>query len=113
MIYQYNCSNGHTLEVVQSIHDEALTKCDCGGELERIITGGLGTIFETKTLGSLVEQNRRKMGHYEKENVDRPAREREQAKKDAAPWWRPNTTEPNRKLATMTPEQQQRFIEGG
>ena len=113
MLYEYQCSNGNTVEVIQSIHDEALTQCECGGKLERIVTGGLGVIFETKTIGSFVEQKRSSMGHYQREELDRPAKEKEQKLKESAPWWRPNTTQVDRKLLNMTPEQSQNYIENG
>jgi len=36
--YEYRCTKGHSFEVVQSINDEALTKCEvCGRPVERVM----------------------------------------------------------------------------
>jgi len=38
-VYEYVCQkNGHAFEVVQSMRDEPLTKCEvCGGKVERVL----------------------------------------------------------------------------
>ena len=113
MIYEYMCPKCGSFEVYQSIHDDALTQCECGCQIERIVTGGLGFRGDPKTLGTLAEQNFAKMGHYEKESVMRPEVEAKEAAKANAPWWRPGTTGVNRKLLTMTPKEQKRYVEGG
>jgi putative FmdB family regulatory protein len=36
--YEYRCTKGHTFEVVQSINDASLTKCEvCGRPVERVL----------------------------------------------------------------------------
>jgi putative FmdB family regulatory protein len=36
--YEYRCAKGHTFEVVQSINDASLTKCEvCGRPVERVL----------------------------------------------------------------------------
>jgi putative FmdB family regulatory protein len=113
MIYEYECKRCGTFEVIQSIHDAALTTCECGCPVERIITGGLGFTKETLTIGSLAEKNVAKLGHYERENKFRSEIESKEAAKKNAPWWRPNTTQVNRKLFNMNQQEQKRYIEGG
>ena len=113
MIYEYECPQCGTFEVVQSIHDEALTKCQCGQLIERIVTGGLGFRGEPKTIGALADKNTSKMGHYEREDKFRPQAEAAQRAKEKAPWWRPNTTGVDKKLFNMSPEQTKRYIERG
>jgi putative FmdB family regulatory protein len=46
--YDYQCKNcGHHLEEFQSVTDAPLTICpECGGNLQRLITGGSGLIFK-------------------------------------------------------------------
>ncbi len=45
--YEYSCKEcGEHLEVVQSFHDDALTKCpSCGGELKKVF-GNIGIVFK-------------------------------------------------------------------
>lgn len=112
MIYEYECKKCGTFEVIQSIHDAALTTCECGSPIERIITGGLGFTTETLTIGSLAEKNVAKLGHYEKEAKFRPETEAKESAKKNAPWWRPGTTGVNRKLLTMNTKEQKKYIEG-
>ena len=36
-IYEYRCRNGHTFEVLQSMSDDPVTKCEvCGEPVERV-----------------------------------------------------------------------------
>ena len=36
-IYEYRCRNGHTFEVLQSMSDDPVTKCEvCGAPVERV-----------------------------------------------------------------------------
>jgi putative FmdB family regulatory protein len=36
-IYEYRCKNGHTFEVMQSMSDDPVTKCEvCGAPVERV-----------------------------------------------------------------------------
>lgn len=48
--YDYKCTKCEEMfEVFQKISDEPLKKCPvCGGELVRLISGGLGVIFKGK-----------------------------------------------------------------
>lgn len=37
-IYHYRCSKGHEFEALQSMSDDALTKCEeCGAKVERVL----------------------------------------------------------------------------
>ena len=45
--YDYECSNGHRFECLQSITAEPLTECvTCGEPVRRLIGGGIGIIFK-------------------------------------------------------------------
>lgn len=46
--YEYKCRNcGHIFDVFQKITDEPLKSCPkCGGEVYRLISGGVGIIFK-------------------------------------------------------------------
>lgn len=46
--YEYSCQScGHHFEAVQSMSDEALSQCpQCGQEVKRVLSGGLGIIFK-------------------------------------------------------------------
>jgi|SRR5579871_2565226 len=37
-IYDYRCTKGHTFEVMQSVNDDPLTKCEvCGNPVQRVL----------------------------------------------------------------------------
>ena len=45
--YDYECSNGHQFEYLQSITAEPLSQCiTCGAPVRRLIGGGTGIIFK-------------------------------------------------------------------
>lgn len=45
--YDYECSNGHQFECLQSITAEPLSECiTCGASVRRLIGGGTGIIFK-------------------------------------------------------------------
>ena len=45
--YDYECSNGHGFEALQSITAEPLAECiTCGAPVRRLIGGGAGIIFK-------------------------------------------------------------------
>ena len=46
--YDYRCVDcGHQFEAFQSMRDEPLKVCpECGGRIERLISGGTGLIFK-------------------------------------------------------------------
>ena len=45
--YDYECSNGHRFDYLQSITAEPLTECvTCGESVRRLIGGGAGIIFK-------------------------------------------------------------------
>ena len=45
--YDYECSNGHQFEYLQSITAEPLSECiTCGASVRRLIGGGTGIIFK-------------------------------------------------------------------
>lgn len=107
MRYEYKCKDcSDSIEVIQSIKDNALTHCfKCGSEgLERVIYGGVhcSVVQEPKTLKQQADRNTKKMGHYE-------LQDREHADKLKS---REAHAELSR-LGAMTKEQQQRYIEHG
>jgi putative FmdB family regulatory protein len=61
-IYEYGCKScGHTFEVSQSMKDDPLKICpQCGKEIRRLITSGMGLIF--KGSGFYVTDNSKKGG---------------------------------------------------
>lgn len=46
--YNYKCENCKEIySVIQSIKDDPLTTCqNCGGKIQRVISGGMGLIFK-------------------------------------------------------------------
>jgi putative FmdB family regulatory protein len=46
--YEYECRQcGRRFEVLQSMKDAPLTRCEaCGGEVKRLISGGVGLLFK-------------------------------------------------------------------
>jgi putative FmdB family regulatory protein len=59
-IYEYGCKScGHTFEVSQGMKDDPLKICpQCGKEIRRLITSGMGLIF--KGSGFYVTDNSKK-----------------------------------------------------
>ncbi len=73
--YEYQCQNcGHRVEAFQKMGDAPLTECPkCGGNLQRIITGGGGFVLK----GSGFYQNDYKKQHTccsHGESCDNPKR---------------------------------------
>ena len=108
MLYDYACTEcGETLvDVKQSIHEDALTRCPtCGQEsLQRVPHGGLGSFMKnnSNTIGSQADKNWSNMGHYQKSEIESkrktelgPAREKKALRS---------------KLNKMTPEQKKKYI---
>ncbi len=67
---------------------------------------------EIKTLGHLAQRNTEKMSKDKLAELkaNDPNQQRKQRLIDNAPWWRPGTTGPNRKVAKMTKKQQKKHI---
>ncbi len=127
-LYDYQCIScqNELRDVFQKMSENPLVKCpNCGKKkLERIITTAPYGIVnqDPKTLKHLADRNTQKMGHYEYE-----ARCEEEKKKRQGyskfkesgydvvkpdyerPFWRDSDVI-DKSLATMTPEQKQKYI---
>lgn len=70
--YDYKCEKCKgTFEYFQSMSDDPLTVCpECGGQLKRLIGGGLGIIF--KGSGFYVTDNKSKRSNTSTSNVKTP-----------------------------------------
>lgn len=45
--YEYRCERGHAFERFQKMSDEPVSTCpDCGGDAERVLSGGAGFVFK-------------------------------------------------------------------
>ena len=45
--YEYQCPQGHRFDLFQRMSDEPRARCpECGGESQRIISGGAGFLFK-------------------------------------------------------------------
>ena len=115
--YDYICSHcGHELnDVRQSIKDDPLTHCDaCGSEgLKRVIFGGRAAFVENaSTIGQLADKNAKKMGHYQKSEVEAKIKE---SKPKASPEtiYGKHATATRGEINKMTPKQQQNYIMKG
>jgi putative FmdB family regulatory protein len=130
--YHYQCQQcSHQFLIQRSIKEEILTLCpECQ-------TNSLQTIFyavpiidaEPKTLGGLADRNTERMGHYElqeKRQELAESKKRGRAEMDLpptlpagmesarnenpkAPWWRPGTSGPDLRLASLTPDQKNQY----
>jgi putative FmdB family regulatory protein len=70
--YEYRCTKGHTFEVIQSINDAPLTKCQvCGSPVERVLhspavhfkgSGFYNTDYGTKKRGKQSESTESSSG---------------------------------------------------
>lgn len=80
--YEYKCAKcGDVFEAIQKMSDAALEKCPkCGGQVERIISGGTGLIFkgsgfyitDYKKAGSKKETDKDSPKKETKEKTDSP-----------------------------------------
>ncbi|HFE65601.1 MAG TPA: zinc ribbon domain-containing protein [Caldithrix sp.] len=75
--YTYRCKKcGETLERYQSIIDPPLTVCPyCGGELERVITGGSGLIFKGSGFYITDYKNKKSVEHRKPAKKEQPAKQ--------------------------------------
>lgn len=100
MIYQYQCQNcNHDFDTVQSIHDEALTKCPkCKRKkLQRVIHSPyiINHTGEVKTIYHQAERNTKKLGKYELQAKEQEANKNyHNMPKTQTPWWREGTKKP-------------------
>ena len=79
--YDYECSNGHQFECLQSITAEPLSECiTCGGPVRRLIGGGTGIIF--KGSGFYVTDS--KNGKHAKQSAKKEEGGADTAAKDGA-----------------------------
>ena len=129
--YEYLCGScEHEYEFQQSIKDKPITTCpNCDNEtLERVISGGnLIIMNNVTTVGSLMDKNTAKMGHYElqekryydqknKKDAKRKSQEAAIKKITGEDVKIPENVESFcdkdtiRKINAMTPEQQQKWV---
>ena len=84
--YDYECSNGHRFEYLQSITAEPLTDCvTCGEPVRRLIGGGTGIIF--KGSGFYVTDSKngsRRKKESAKDTDGKPAKDKDNAKDKAS-----------------------------
>lgn len=108
-IYEYRCENCEDqFEILQSISDEPLKKCQkCGKHsLEKILGCVLGFVKgRINTIGQLAESNTKKLGRYEREKVIPPMTQAEKDQKDAK--------ERAKKLANASKEVKEKYIHTG
>ena len=107
MLYDYGCrSCGETqIDVYQSIHDDALTKCPSCGEdaLERIPCGGIAAFMKhnSNTIGSQADKNWSNMGHYQKSELEAQNKTSVEANRKK---------QERKKINSMTQEQKTKYI---
>jgi len=111
--YDYICKNcGHELkDVLQSIKDEPLTLCDNCGEhsLSRIIFGGRAAFVENvSTIGQLADKNTRRMGAYQKSEIE--AKAKESKPKSTETIYSKHTTASKGEINKMSEQQKQNYI---
>ena len=117
--YEYKCSNcEYQFELRQSFKDIPKKKCPkCRKlSLEKLLFAPdvivrLGT-SDIKTIGHLADRNTQQMGKYKLDELTEkdPIEQRKKKAKEKAPWWRPGTTGPNKKLAKMNKEEKKRYL---
>ena len=111
MLYDYACTEcGETLvDVKQSIHEDALTKCPtCGNHsLQRVPHGGLGSFMKhnSNTIGSQGDKNWSQMGHYQKSEIEAKSKQEFGPAKEKR--------EQRRQINNMTAKQKERYIRTG
>jgi putative FmdB family regulatory protein len=138
IIYGYGCETCDIcFEIEQSIKDNPLTECECGGRLHRLIphTFNFAVQQDPKTVGHLADRNTKEMGRYElEERRIRDKVEREESRKAGreelakrlpkgaslidkssykTPWWRKGTTGPDMSLTKLSKEKVSKYIEEG
>ena len=111
--YDYICKNcGHELkDVLQSIKDDPLTFCDKCGEhsLSRVIFGGRAAFVENvSTIGQLADKNTRRMGAYQKSEIE--AKAKESKPKSTETIYSKHTTATKNEINKMSEQQKQNYI---
>jgi putative FmdB family regulatory protein len=68
--YEYECTKcSHRFEVFQSMSDEPVKKCpECGKQVRRLVSGGLGVIFKGSGFYVTDKQNKNEKRKEKKED---------------------------------------------
>ncbi len=130
--YQYECRHcKNELEVVQKMDEEPLVHCPkCNNnELFRVLTGGLGFFFASRTVGAVVDKNTDKFSSDFKEHLTEKNRTNkvdklsdklksgqniEKPKKSkTVPWHKKNQTVSDKQLKSASADQLKTYIEKG
>src|SRR5665213_3554609 len=74
--YEYRCTKGHTFEVIQSMSDDSLTKCEvCGNPIERVLHSPAvhckGSGFYNTDYGTKKRQREQKSSEREQKSSER------------------------------------------
>lgn len=121
--YEYKCNKddcGYQFELKQGFDDKPKKKCPIckRNSLEKLLFAPhvfvkLGD-SELKTVGHLAHRNTENMGKYELESKEEkdPNQQRKKRLKEKAPWWRPGTTGPSKKLMKMTEKEKKEYVHG-
>jgi putative FmdB family regulatory protein len=119
--YDYKCEAcEHEFELKQSFADKPKKQCPVckKRKLYKVLCVPHAFVklatSEIKTLGHLAHRNTEEMGKYKLDSLKEkdPVEQRKKKAKEKAPWWRPGTSAPNRKLAKLKPLEQKKYIEG-
>lgn len=110
--YDYKCDNcGHEInDIFQSFSDPSLTTCDaCGKEcLQRVIYGGIAVfVKDIKTVGQAADANWKKMGHYQKSEIEQSRKDQNKEKESPLSAF---GSASRKQINKMTPEQQKKYI---
>lgn len=124
-IYEYECEFGHQYEEQISIKEYDKNKkiqCpECGNAMERVISGGIAGFVDNgpTTIGQLGERNFKALGKVKGEEMlaknkeTKEAAQKEYLRSKGLDGMKMPDYKKMRKLATLTKEQQTRYIETG
>lgn len=114
-IYEYMCDDCFSVcEAYQNYDDDPLIFCTTCGEdtLQRVLYPPTVIDAAPKTLGSIAEKNSGSGRQYWLDSQREKMRRGRGQSASETPWWRPGTTEPNTRLASLTGKEKERYITG-
>lgn len=83
--YEYKCNNcGEIFEFFQKMSDDPVRECPvCGGDLQRVISGGIGVIFKGSGFYTTDYKNSSSNFSSKKEEKKEPAEKESKVSSDA------------------------------
>ena len=110
-LYEYECRNcEHSFEITQSFNDKPKKKCpECGKfKLYKVLSEPIIIVKGHSTLGSLAENNAKKMGKTQIQELQ--GKQKESRKKEDKPWYADSGNASKKEIKKMSKSQKRDYI---